>query len=279
MKISRIGIVAKARSEEATTVASEIGEFLLARGIEVTRSPEMPEIGGGRVSPPEEMAVDLVVVVGGDGTVMRVAQRVCGTPILGVKVGALGFLCETTPEQALETLGRVLEGRTYLEYKTRLSVTYGEASLPDALNEVLVTCVRPSKIMRLSVSADGQPVHRGMADGVIVSTTTGSTAYALSAGGPLVDPGLDVLELVFICPLNRAIRPILFPTSTRIEVKVLPGASSGVLVVDGQASVDVEEGKPISVERSRYPAAFLRTSPPNFFERANKILNLGFDIH
>ncbi|MDI9644936.1 MAG: NAD(+)/NADH kinase [Candidatus Verstraetearchaeota archaeon] len=279
MKISRVGIVAKSNSEEAARVAVEIGSFLSKRGVEVVSSPEVPPAKGWRTSPPEGMSADLVIVVGGDGTIMRTAQRVGETPILGVKVGALGFLCETTPDRALETLECVLEGRTFLEFKTRLSVTCGGTCLPDALNEVLITSSRPSKIMRLSVSANGKPIHRGMADGVIVSTTTGSTAYALSAGGPLVDPGLDVLELVFICPLNRGLRPILFPTSTRIEVEVLSDASSGLVVVDGQTSMDIRERSLIAMERSERPAVFLHTSLPSFYEKASRMLNLGLGIH
>ncbi|MEM2126092.1 MAG: NAD(+)/NADH kinase [Candidatus Methanosuratincola sp.] len=277
MRISRVGIVAKPDSEEAARVALEVGRFLSSKGIEVIHSREMPNVVDSELRLSESMSADLVVVVGGDGTIMRTAQRVVSTPILGIKVGARGFLCETVPEEAANTLSRVLEGKTYLEYKTRLSVVFKGRPLPDALNEVLLTSAKPSKIIRFSVSANGKRIHRGMADGVIVSTTTGATAYALSAGGPLIDPDLDVIELVFVCPLHHGVRPVILPPSTKVEVSLLPGSSSGLLVLDGQTSVDIGEGDQVIVEKSMSPAVFLRTAPPDFYEKVRKSLNMGFE--
>lgn len=277
MRISRVEIVAKPDSEEAARVALDVGRFLSSKGIEVIHSTEMPKVVNSDLRLAESRSADLVVVVGGDGTIMRTAQKVGSTPILGIKVGARGFLCETVPEEAVNTLSRVLEGKTYLEYKTRLSVVFKGHPLPDALNEALVTSARPSKIIRFSVSANGSHIHRGMADGVIVSTTTGATAYALSAGGPLIDPGLDVIELVFVCPLHHGVRPVILPPYSRVEVSLLPGSSSGLLVLDGQTSVDIEEGEQVIVEKSRSPAVFLRVAPPDFYEKIRKSLNMGFE--
>lgn len=275
--ISRVAIVAKPNSEEASRVALDVGRFLSSRGIEAVYSPEMAVPHSCKSASLEDASADLVVVVGGDGTIMRTSQRIGSTPILGIKVGALGFLCETIPEEAINTLNRVLEGKTYLEFKTRLSVVYKGAHLPDVLNEALVTSGRPSKIVRFSVSANGRHVHRGMGDGIIVSTTTGATAYALSAGGPLVDPDVDIIELVFVCPLHYGIRPIIFPSSTKIGIEVLPGSSGGLLVLDGQTSVNLEECEPVVVERSKTPAVFLRTTPTDFYGKVRKSLNMGFD--
>lgn len=277
LKISRVGIVAKPNSEEAARVALDAGRFLSSNGIEVIHYAGVPKVDGFEWNTPEVMSADLVVVVGGDGTIMRAAQVVGSTPILGIKVGARGFLCETIPEEAAETLTRVLEGKTYLEYKTRLSVVFKGSPLPDALNEVLVTSARPSKIIRFSVSANGKHIHRGMADGVIVSTTTGATAYALSAGGPLIDPDLDVIELVFVCPLHHGVRPVILPSSARVEISLLPGSSGGLLILDGQTSVDLDEGGQVFVERSRSPAVFLRTAPAEFYEKVRKSLKMGFE--
>ncbi|MEN3050780.1 MAG: NAD(+)/NADH kinase [Candidatus Methanosuratincola petrocarbonis] len=277
MRISRVGIVAKPNSEEAARVATDVGCFLSSKGVEVIRPAEMTKESGFGPNPTAAISADLIVVVGGDGTIMRTAQMVESMPILGIKVGARGFLCETVPEEAVATLTRVLEGKTYLEYKTKLSVDFKGRRLPDALNEVLVTSARPSKIIRFSVSADGKPIHRGMADGVIVSTTTGATAYALSAGGPLIDPGLDVIEVVFVCPLHHGVRPIILPPSARVEITLLPGSSRGLLILDGQVSVDLEDGEKILVEKSRTPAVFLRTAPVDFYEKVRKSLNMGFE--
>ncbi|MEJ5292992.1 MAG: NAD(+)/NADH kinase [Candidatus Methanosuratincola sp.] len=276
MRISRVEIVAKPNSEEAARVALDVGHFLSSRGVEVIRSTGIQREGVFE-KPVEATTADLILVVGGDGTIMRTAQRAGSTPILGIKVGARGFLCETVPEDAVKTLTCVLEGKTYLEYKTKLSVKFGGHLLPDALNEVLVTSSRPSKIIRFLVSANGKRIHRGMADGVIVSTTTGATAYALSAGGPLIDPDLDAIELVFVCPLHHGVRPVILPPSAKVEVSLLPGSSSGLLVLDGQTSVCLEEGGQIFVEKSKLPAVFLRTAPPDFYERVRKSLSMGFE--
>ncbi len=277
MRVSRVGIVAKPNSEEAVRVASDTERFLTSRGIEVVHITAMPNTVNSVSSYEEAMSADLIVVVGGDGTIMWVAQRVGTTPILGIKVGARGFLCETTPEEATNTLTRILEGKTYLEYKSRLSIVSKGHRLPDALNEALVTSARPSKIIRFSVSANGSHIHRGMADGVIVSTTTGATAYALSAGGPIIDPDLEVIELVFVCPLHHGVRPVILPPSAKVEITLLPGSSSGLLVLDGQTSVAVEEGEQVFVERSRSPAVFLRVAPADFYEKVRKSLNMGFE--
>ena len=278
MKISRVGLAAKLNSPEASKVALEIGKFLRSKGVDVLYTGEIAHMAGKKVTPIEKMSVDLVVIVGGDGTVMRTAQKVGETPILGVKVGALGFLCETTPETVKDALERVLSGRFYMERKTKLKVKYKDFDLPDVLNEVLVTTSKPSKILSLSVLKDGAPLHRGKADGVIISTTTGSTAYALSAGGPIIDLQLDVMEVVFICPLSAGLRPIIFPSSSTIEVRISPEAASGIVVLDGQTTVPVEYDVPIFVERSDKSAVFVKVNPPEFYKRIREKIKLGLEV-
>jgi len=278
LKISRVGLVAKLNSPAASKVALEIGKFLRPKGVDVLYTGEIAHMVGKKVTPIEKMSVDLVVIVGGDGTVMRTAQKVGETPILGVKVGALGFLCETTPKTVKDALERILSGRFYMERKTKLKVKYKDFDLPDVLNEVLVTTSKPSKILSLSVLKDGAPLHRGKADGVIISTTTGSTAYALSAGGPIVDPQLDVMAVVFICPLSAGLRPIIFPSSSTIEVRILPDAASGIVVLDGQTTVPVEYDVPIFVERSDKSAVFVKVNPPEFYKRVREKIKLGLEV-
>jgi len=278
LKISRVVLVAKLNSPEASKVSLDIGKFLKSKGVEVLYTGELAHPAGKKVTPIEKMAVDLVLVVGGDGTVMRTAQNVAETPILGVKVGALGFLCETTPEMARDALEKVLSGRYYLEHKTKLKVKYKDVVLPDVLNEVLVTTSKPSKILSLLVLKDGALLHRGKADGVIISTTTGSTAYALSAGGPIIDQQLDVMEVVFICPLSAGLRPIIFPPSSTIEVRISPEAASGIVVLDGQTTAPVDYDVPVLVERSAKSAVFVRVNPPEFYKRIREKIKLGLEV-
>jgi len=253
-------------SQTAYSVSNVLCRFLRSRGLAVAYTGEI-DLDGERVLSVDRMNADLIVVVGGDGTVLRTAQLSGKTPILGVNVGALGYLCETTPESALEALEKVLAGRFYLDYKTKLTVNYKDLTFPDVLNETLVATSKPSRILSLMILKDGEPVHRGKADGIIISTTTGSTAYALSAGGSIIDPQVDVLEAVFICPLSAGLRPLIFPCSSKIEIKVLPGAASGIVVLDGQTVQEVDYDVPITVKRSEHQAAFARINPPEFYER------------
>lgn len=275
MRISRVGIVVKPSSEQASAVAQDISAYLEGKGVE----PFLIDGGADGLRKAKAASrTDLLVVVGGDGTVMRTAQHSVDTPILGVKVGALGFLCETVPDLAVASLERMLAGEFYIEHKTKFRVGYGSKKLPDVLNEALVCTSKPSKILSLAVTKDGEPIHRGKADGVIVSTATGSTAYALSAGGPIIDTGLDIMEVIFICPMAAGLRPLVLPSSSRVEMTVLPDAASGMLVLDGQFATDLDFGRPITVERSDNKAVFMRVNKPDFYRRIREKTKTGFEV-
>jgi NAD+ kinase len=270
-----VGIVVKPMSDEASAVAQDISAFLQGKGVETF---PFTGVADGVRRGKAERRTDLLVVVGGDGTVMRTAQRSADVPILGVKVGALGFLCETTPDRATVSLEKILAGESFLEFKTKFKVGYGGKKLPDVLNEALVCTSKPSKILSLMVVKDGEPLHKGKADGVIVSTATGSTAYALSAGGPIIDTQLDIMEVIFICPLAAGLRPLVLPASAKVEITVLPDAASGMLVLDGQLALDLDFGSPVTVERSDKNAVFLRVNKPDFYRRVREKTKTGFEV-
>lgn len=280
MRFSCVSIITKFNSPEAANVAQSLGDFLRSRGINVLHTGALPKtVIGVKSSSHNEIKADLIVVVGGDGTIMRTAEVVGETPILGVKVGALGFLCETTPESAKDALENILAGKFYLEYKTKLAPRYNDLNLPDALNEVLITTSKSSKILSLMVKKDGVLLHHGKADGIIVSTPTGSTAYALSAGGPIIDPKLDVLEIVFICPLSSGIRPMIFPASSSLEITVLPEGFTGIVVLDGQTTAELEYDKPITIKKSEKKAVFIRVNKSEFFyQRIREKITCGYEV-
>jgi NAD+ kinase len=277
LTISLVGIVVKPRSEQASEASRNIMTFLQGKGVE-TFPFSLPSNGKGSGQSKSEKKADLLVVVGGDGTVMRAAELSTDVPILGVKIGALGFLCETTPDRANASLDKILAGEYFLEHKSKLKVSYGKRILPDALNEVLVCASKPSKVISLMVVKDGEPLHKGRADGVIVSTTTGSTAYALSAGGPIIDSQLDIMEIVFMCPLAAGLKPIVLPPSSKVEITVMPEDAPGILVIDGQLSIDLDFGKPVAVERSDKAAIFVRVSRPDFYRRVREKLKTGLEV-
>jgi NAD+ kinase len=266
----------KPKSNQASSVASDIQSFLNRNGVETIPYTGITDNQGIGKEP--EGKIDLLVVVGGDGTVIRAAQRSSDTPILGIKVGALGFLCETMPDKAVASMGKILAGEYFLEHREKFKVSYAQKRLPDVLNEVLVCTSKPSKIMSMRVIKDGEHLHRGKADGVIVSTTTGSTAYALSAGGPIIDTRLDIMEVVFICPLTAGLKPFILPSSSRVEVTVLPDAATGMLVLDGQLAIDLDYNTPVIVTRSDRGAVFMRVNKPDFYPRIREKIRTGLEV-
>jgi NAD+ kinase len=278
LRISRVGIVVKPRSDQASEAARNITAFLQAKGVETFQFCPPPNGSGSEQKKGSAGMADLLVVVGGDGTVMRAAEHSADIPLLGVKIGALGFLCETIPDRANASLDKILAGEYFLEHKSKIKVSYGKKALPDALNEAMVCTSRPSKIMSLIVMKDGEPLHKGRADGVIVSTTTGSTAYALSAGGPIIDSQLDIMEIVFMCPLAAGLKPLVLPSSSKVEITVMPEKAHGILVIDGQLAIDLDFEKPVAVERSDRSAVFVRVSRPDFYRRVREKLKTGLEV-
>ena len=275
MNVKRVVVVSKIKSREAAEIALNIASRLSSSGIKVAYSGALAEAAGTKGVQLEAAGADMAIVVGGDGTVLRTVQAMGNVPVLGIKVGAIGFLCEAAPDAWQEAVDRVVSGRFYLEYRTRLSVSHRGTVYSDVLNEALITTGKPSKILSLSVSKDGELLHRGRADGVMVSTTTGSTAYALSAGGPIIDPQVDVVQVNFICPLAAGLRPMLIPTSSRVEVDAGSDGPHALCVLDGQSSFEVEPSSPVVIERSGSPAAFVRLGGPDFYRRISQKVNLG----
>ncbi len=270
--ISRLIVVRKPGSPEAESVSKDLGEFLLSRNVKV----QYEESGEG--PPIDKSRADLVVAIGGDGTLMRTLRRIEGIPILGVKVGALGFLCETTPEDAKPVLDKILSGNYYLDYRTRLSVRYKGRCFYEVMNEVVIASSRPSRILSILLSKDNAPVYRGKADGIIISTTTGSTAYALSAGGAIIDPALEVMEVVLMCPLSTGIRPLILPISSTLEIRLLTDGSQGILVLDGDEASSVDYETPVTIERSDKSALFIRVNPPDFYRRVRDKTRIPLEV-
>ncbi|MEM4658279.1 MAG: NAD(+)/NADH kinase [Candidatus Methanosuratincola sp.] len=272
--ISKVLIISKPNSHEAESVSKEIGAYLISKGLTV----HYIDILSGEKPTIDKKVGDLVVVVGGDGTIMRALRMVDGVPLLGIKVGALGFLCESTPEEAKPVLDKILSNNYYLEFKTRLSLRYKEKRFYDVMNEAVIASSRPSRILSILLSKDNTPIYRGKADGIIVSTTTGSTAYALSAGGVIIDPALDLMEVVLICPLSTGVRPFIVPISSTLEIRLLPDGSQGILVLDGDEASSIEHDTPVLIEKSDKPACFIHVKPPDFYRRVREKTKIPLEV-
>lgn len=206
-----------------------------------------------------------VISVGGDGTVLRVCQNLPKKdppPVLGVNLGSVGFLdeSEAEPEQLKGDLDKIFQGKYELECAARLLTHIGNHTLPIALNEVLIISSKPSKVLYANISIDGNNFTSSYLDGLIVSTHTGSTAYALSAGGCLLDPRLNGFEIVPLNPFagTGVFRPLIVPTSAEITIKLQRPRLNGLVIVDGQSEYKVSPQVKIVIQRSNSDIYFIR---------------------
>ncbi|MCX7192310.1 MAG: NAD kinase [Proteobacteria bacterium] len=224
-----VALIGKHKSLEVAAPLLRLADFLADRGLHVmvdSLSAEQLTDNPYPAMSLEEMAVvaDLVIVIGGDGTMLNIARTFSPhhVPLIGVNQGRLGFLTDLTPENMLESIDAMLAGEYVTERRLLLSarVLRNEAQVFSGLsfNEVVVHRSQISSMVEFEVRIDGEYLYNQRADGLIVSTPTGSTAYAMSAGGPILHPGLDVLELVPICPHTLSNRPIVVNGSSVLEI-------------------------------------------------------------
>lgn len=228
-------------------------------------------------------SLDCLLTLGGDGTLLRGARTLCGrpTPILGVNVGRVGFLTSAAAqglERALDALVRqayVTEPRITLA--TQIEGPNGPRAMePPVLNDVVVHKGGVARVVRVRVAVDGADVGQYSADGIIVSTPTGSTAYSLSAGGPIVVPWVDAIVVTAISPHTLAVRPLVIPAQAVVTIEPIPPWVEEVLVsFDGQKGTTLQAGERLVVRRSAHPVLLIRLGTESFFARIRKKLHWG----
>jgi len=279
-----IGIVVKRGRPEALALAKKLRRWLERRRREVLIDAEAAAALGieGGVSKKEMMAkADLVVVLGGDGTLLAVARHSGsrGVPVLGVNLGGLGFLTAIRPEEVFEELERVLAGRFKCERRSMLAaaVIRGGRTIRrfQALNDVVINKGALARILDLETAVDGVPLCTYKADGLILGTPTGSTAYSLSAGGAIVAPTVGVILVSPICPHTLTQRPIVLPDRARVEVTVRSPDEEIIFTVDGQEGMKLASGDTIQVRRARNQVSLVRSPTHSFFELLRTKLRWG----
>jgi len=284
-KIHAVGIVAKEENREAAALACDLAEWLRRRNLEVRLDRTTLAICGL----PEERAFDpaapgdLVVALGGDGTILAVARSLSAeVPILGVNLGALGFLTEIQRAELYPALVQVLDGGFTSESRALFDVQVSRrgaksaAHVFHAFNDAVITKSALARIIELTLRVDGQVVANFRSDGLIISTPTGSTAYNLSAGGPILDPRLPVAVLTPICPHALSLRPIVIPDSTRIEVTLESDRGDKVyLTLDGQEGTSLGPGDVVRVGRSARPVRLVKVSGRSFYDNLRAKLRWG----
>ena len=281
----RIGIVAKTDREEARTVVPDLLTWCLARGLQPLCDKETaaicPDATVATARKPELPAqVDLLLVLGGDGTLLSMARLVgdLGVPILGVNLGGLGFLTALTVDELFPALEAYLDDALVIEERMMLAAAVsreGERlSEYVALNDVVITKSAMSRIIRLEVAVDQQLATGYRADGLIISTPTGSTAYCLSAGGPIVFPTMDAMVLTPICSHTLTNRPIVLPAHQRIEVRLLTDQDV-MLTADGQVGFALKQWDTVEVRRAAARIRLLRFPQKHFFSVLRTKLKWG----
>jgi NAD+ kinase len=271
-----VGIVAKAANAEAVRTAHELEEWLGRRGVAtalaVATAPGAPPQLAG--------ACDLIVVLGGDGTLLSVARHAAdGVPILGVNLGTLGFLTEMGRGELYPGLVQVLAGRFTLDERSLLAVELRrdgeEPRVYRVLNDAVIAKSALSRIIELSLVVDGHLVARYRSDGLIISTPTGSTAYNLSAGGPILHPGLPVAVLNPICPHTLSLRPVVVPEGSRIEVTLETPTEEVYLTLDGQEGTTLGHRDTVRVTASPARVRLVRISGRSFYDNLRGKLHWG----
>jgi NAD+ kinase len=279
--MTRVGIVAKSHLREATPHLIAIEAWLAARGhqavFETATAALMPAAAGRQVAdkPALVASVDLLVVLGGDGTLLSVADCAgaagVDVPILGVNFGSLGFLTEATLPELYPSLEAALGGTARVETRMMLRASTLRAGqpLPDhlALNDVVITKAARARMTDLSVFVGDEFVTRVKADGLIVATPTGSTAYNLAAGGPIVQPVVDAIVLTPIAPHMLTNRPIVIPASSVVRVQPMMTERDEIYVTfDGQAGHQLEAGDEVRIRCAERRVRLLRPSSRSYFE-------------
>jgi NAD+ kinase len=280
--IKSIGLVVKRNQPKALSIAQKLAHYIRSKRIAAIAETEV----AGRIDAEpvsrEELAeqADFVIVLGGDGTLLGVARLTAarGTPILGVNLGGLGFLTQVAVDEAQQAVDRVLKGEFEVDRRITLEVVVERATNDlrrmdrfVAVNDVVLNRGPLGRMLQLEVRANGETFSTYRADGLIIATPTGSTAYALSAGGPIVFPTLGVVVLAPICPHTLSNRPIVLPDSFEIEVRVKVSDHDATLTVDGQESSMVGAEDAIHVKRGGHHVSLVRSEHGYFEVWRNKL--------
>ena len=297
-RIARVGIVAKRELRAASDHLDQLAAWLRERQIEVVFDTETAALAGGGATrgsggqaakshSREEIPrhVDLIVVMGGDGTLLSMATRIAAAgrdiPILGVNFGSLGFLTEIRIDELYPALQSVFDGAATIDQRNMLAAeAYRSGERFDSrivLNDVVFTKAALSRIIELSVSVSTGLVTKVKADGLIITSATGSTAYNLAAGGPIVHPRVDAIGITPIAPHTLTNRPIVIPGNETIEVRpnINEGADEVFVTYDGQAGYPLQKGDMVAVRKSEHCLRLVRAPARSYFEVLREKLKWG----
>ena len=260
----KFGIVANPEIGRTVLLAKKIYDYL-KNDQEVMmdeKTAKKLKIQGEKI---EKMEVDLIITVGGDGTVLRTMQK-NSAPIFAINMGKLGFLTEALPIDLESSLDRLISGNYFIDERKKLKVEINGKRYLDCTNELVIHTAEIAKLRTFAIYVDDELLEDVRADGIIVSTPTGSTSYALSTGGPILNPRINGFVITFIAPFRRGAGPHVVPSDSKLEIHFLDPRKKSFAVFDGQVYVKVSKKDRITMTESENVAKFIRFST-NFYEK------------
>ncbi|MEO8089777.1 MAG: NAD(+)/NADH kinase [Gemmatimonadales bacterium] len=279
----KVGVVGNPRYGDLKGVLEQVALAAPYRGITLYCEPRLESFWSREVPSFESVALDALITFGGDGTLLRGARLLGGreTPILGVNLGRVGFLTTATRESLDAALESLVTGKFEIERRQALRAAIRDAegetrSTQMAMNDVTVHKGGVARVIRVNVFIQGDNVGPYSADGIIVATPTGSTAYSLSAGGPIVVPGVEAIIVTPLAAHTLAVRPLVVPASYRIVIEPIAGWSDDLLVsFDGQTGTTLAPGESVDVCRADHRVCLIRLGGDGFFGRMRQKLHWG----
>ena len=278
--IKTVGVVIKPHAANVQGVLAELLAYLDGRGLACVLEDAAAELlaaPGGLPRLDVPGAADLVVVLGGDGTLLSIARAAAtkGVPVMGVNMGSLGFLTEVPVQEMTAALDALLDGRESL-ISPRMMVEAdfrGEKSL--CLNDIVINKGALARIIHMKIRIDGREIETLKSDGLIVATPTGSTAYSLAAGGPILQPFMPAVLLTPICPHTLSFRPLVVSSSARILIELLTKGEEVYLTLDGQRGAPMVEGDVVEVRRSELELKIVSSPKRGYFDLLREKLGWG----
>lgn len=278
-----VGLVIKRRAANARESARRVIDWLAQRGIDIVAEPE--DAADLRVAAAEKREMfarcEAIVVLGGDGTLLATARLAeeREVPIIGVNLGSLGFLTEVKAEDLPETVLQALQGNVAIDRRRMIRTTVyrsdGRREMHQALNDAVLSRGALGRTVDIEARVDGGFLAVFKADGVILATPTGSTAYSLSAGGPIVHPSVRVLVLAPICPHTLSVRPLVIDDESKLELRLRSPREQLLLTLDGQETVELTGEETVEVTRSPHHACLVRSPALGFYDLLRTKLGWG----
>jgi NAD+ kinase len=281
--IKRVGLIGNSEKVSCSGFITKAARIISQSGRQVCSDAVTAHMAGlkSRIYPDTTSLsknVDLLLVFGGDGTMLRAASEIAGsrTPILGINIGGLGFLTAASAQEMPQALKQIFKGEFVVESRALIEVSgrcQGLRIENCALNDFVISRGIVSRLITLEVTINGETLTRYRCDGLIISSPTGSTAYALSAGGAVVHPAADVFQITPICPHTLSNRSVIVNLDSKIEVKVVSTKPETFLSADGQGIIEMAAGDAVTISRSRNSVRLIHLPGSSFFETLRRKLH------